>query len=53
MPLREQIEELAARKESPLRMRIVDLLAAFKRHSIVRDPSCRKDGSGKWTVNSW
>ncbi len=54
MPLREQIEELAARKDSPFTDADRDLFSAFKaalNRGEVR--AAEKSASGQWSVNSW
>lgn len=54
MPLREQIEELAARKDSPFTDADRDLFSTFKaalNRGEIR--AAEKTASGQWSVNSW
>ena len=54
MPLREQIEELAARKDSPFTNADRELFATFKtalNRGEIR--AAEKTRSGQWSVNSW
>lgn len=54
MPLRDQIEELAARRESRFTDADRDLFSAFKaalNRGEIR--AAQKNASGQWSVNSW
>ena len=54
MPLREQLEALAARKDSPFTEADRELFAAFKaalNRGEIR--AAQKNNNGTWTVNTW
>lgn len=54
MPLREQIEELAARGDKPFTDADRELFAVFKNALNMGEiRAAQKDPTGKWAVNSW